>query len=73
MKQGIHNYFSKSFWALLKIKKTIAFSSSLGAVLEQALTSPPAGREQSRVSLHHPVPQPLRWENGGRLLCMDGG
>ena len=73
MKQGIYNHFSKSFWALLKIKKTIAFSSSLGAVLEQALTLPPAVREQPHVSLHHPVPQPLHWENGGRLLCMDGG
>lgn len=62
MKQGIYNnYFSTNFLTLLKIKKTIAFNSWLGAVLEKALTLPPAVREQSHMSLHLSVPQPLYW------------
>lgn len=57
MKQGIYkNYFRKNCLTLLKIKKTIASSSWLGAVLEQALTLLPAAREKSYMSLHLSVP-----------------
>lgn len=62
MKQSTYNnYFSKNFLTLLKIKKTIVFSSRLGAVLEQALTLPPAACEQSHGSLHLSVPQTMYW------------
>lgn len=53
MKQGTYNnYFSLNDLTLLKVKKMIAFISWLGAVLaEQALTLPPAVRDNS----HMPV------------------
>jgi len=64
MTQGTYNnYFSKKSLTLLKIKKIIAFSSWLGAVLEQTLTLPPAVREQSRspFTLHDPAAVLVKW------------
>lgn len=53
MKQGMYNnYLSLNDLTLLKIKKMIAFISWLGAVLaEQALTLPPAVRDNCHIPL----------------------